>query len=294
MDNHEFCNYISSLALKSMLYEVAATPKPGLVDRANSGAHKDMNFFTFIDSSLALESYFYDCARVGIDFKDKDYRNLLRDIRPLGIAGEKRMFQATGGINTHKGLIFSLGIIAAVGGNIFSKGKTSYINAQEICEITKAVGRGLTKELEEAHSKTDLTYGEKLYIKYGLKGIRGQVESGFSTVIDYSLPVFKDLVDAKKHHINDIMINALLYLIANTEDSNILGRHDMDVLIYAQSRAREAIDLGGYLTEEGKTFVKDMDLDFIEKKVSPGGSADLLAVTLILYFLEKGGEAFGE
>lgn len=294
MDNKEFCIYISNLALKSMIYEVAATPKPGLVDRANSGAHNDMDFFSFIDSSLALGSYFQECTRVGIDFNHKDYRGLLRDIRPIGIEGEKKMFQATGGINTHKGLIFSLGIIAAIAGNIFSREASIFIEAHHISELTKAMARGLTKELEESYSKTDLSYGEKLYVKYGVKGIRGQVESGFSTVMDYSLPLFRDLVEVKKYHINHIMINTLLYLIANTEDSNILGRHDMETLKYVQGRAREAIDLGGYLSEKGKVLVGNMDLDFIEKKISPGGSADLLAVTLMLYFLEKGGVTFHE
>lgn len=294
MDKHEFCNYISSLALKSMIYEVSATPKPGLVDRTNSGAHKDMDFFTFIDSSLVLASYFYECTRAGIDFKDEDYRNLLRDIRPLGIEAEKKMFQATCGINTHKGLIFSLGIIGSAAGNIFSRDKTSLIRGQEICRLTKAIGEGLTKELEDAYLKTELTYGENLYVKYGLKGIRGEVESGFSTVMNYSLPLFKDLMCHGKIRINEVMINTLLSLIANTEDSNILGRHDMDTLLYAQGRARDALELGGYLSEEGKDFVKDMDNDFIERNISPGGSADLLAVTLMVYLLEKGGLAFNE
>ena len=95
--------HISSLAMKSMIYEVAVSPKPGLVDRFNSGAHKDMDFFTFIDSSMIFMDYFYKCTMTGIEFKEEDYSLLLKSIRPLGIEAEKKMFAATNGINTHKG-----------------------------------------------------------------------------------------------------------------------------------------------------------------------------------------------
>src|SRR5699024_6679000 len=105
-----FCNKISSMSIKSILYEVAATPKTGLVDRKNSGAHKDMDFFTFINSSSVLGSYFYNCTKAGIEFKGNDYRDLLKDIRPIGMEAEKDMFKATNNINTHKGIIFSQGI----------------------------------------------------------------------------------------------------------------------------------------------------------------------------------------
>lgn len=288
MNNDEFCKYISNVAVKSMVYEVAASPKPGLVDRVNSGAHRDMDFFTFIDSSLALTSYFYNCSLAGIAFHQEDHRLLLRDIRPLGIEAEKVMFKATGGANTHKGLIFSLGIIIAGAGHIFSRKRSCMIEAQDLVQVIKAIGRGLTKELEGLRPKPKLTYGESLYLKYGLTGIRGEVEGGFPRVVDHALPLFKRLVGLGKYHINEIMVETLLSLMAHTEDSNILGRHNMDTLKYAQNRAKEAISLGGYLSEEGRLYVEDMDRDFIEKNISPGGSADLLAVTLMIYFLERG------
>lgn len=287
MTNKEFCIYISNLATKSMLYEVSATPKPGLVDRDNPGAHNDMDFFTFIDSSIVLTSYFYECARAGIEFNLDDYSLLLRKIRPIGIEGEEKMFDATKGINTHKGLVFSLGIIAAASGYLFQNKNTKTINSHEISNLIKLITQGISEELHNLHLKDKLTYGEKLYIKYGVKGIRGEVESGFPTVIKYSLPVFKELMSEKKYHINEVLVHVLLHLIANTEDCNILGRHNMDILKYAQEKARQAIKLGGYLTLDGKSFIKEMDNDFIEKNISPGGAADLLAITAMLYYLEN-------
>lgn len=288
MNIKEFCNRISNIATKSILYEVAATPKPGLVDRTNAGAHKDMDFFTFLSSASVLGSYFYDCTKAGVSFDGNDYKDLLIKIRPIGIKAEGDMFKATKEINTHKGMIFSQGIIAAAVGSIYKELNKNYYTPLEIQKRVKEITKGLTIELEDVHNKENPTYGERLYIRYGIKGIRGEVESGFQTVLDYGYPIFAKMVSEKKYHINDILIHTLMYLIAYTEDSNILGRHNIDVLYYAQSQAKKALDLGGYLTQEGKDFVKEMDKDFIERNISSGGAADLLAITIMLYLIENG------
>lgn len=290
MNNHEFSNYITNLAIRSILYEVAATPKPGLVDRSNPGAHEDMDFFTFLRSSSTLSFYFYDCTRAGLEFEGKDYRELLKAIRPIGIKAEKDMFKATGGINTHKGMIFSQGIIAAAVGSIYRQDRTMPIDSLSICDRASDMALGLTKELTDLDPKGDLTYGESLYIKYNIKGIRGEVESGFKTVVDNSLPILRELVPLKEHKINDILVHTLLHLMVTTEDGNVLGRHDMKMLIYVRESATKALKLGGYLREEGRAYVKEMDKDFIGKNISPGGAADLLAVTVLLYYLETGDE----
>lgn len=287
MDNKEFSIYISNLATKALLYEVSATPKPGLVDRYNSGAHKDMDFFSFLNSSIALIDHFRQCTMAGLNFSEEDYTLLLKNIRPIGIEAEKNMFNATGGINTHKGLVFSIGIIAAAAGLHYKKHRNENILATEISELVKLITKDITIELREIEEKEDLTYGERLYLKYGVKGIRGEVEEGFQTVLEYALPAFKTLIKEDKH-INDILIQVLLHLMANTEDSNILGRHDMETLEFAKSKAKAALSHGGIFTYYGKLYVEEMDKSFIQKNISPGGSADLLAITIMLYMLEKG------
>lgn len=288
MNIEEFCNRISNISIKSILYELSATPKPGLVDRENSGAHKDMDFFTFLNSSSVFGSYFYNCTKMGIEFKGNDFRDLLVNIRPIGIKAEKDMFKATHNINTHKGIIFSLGIISAAVGSLFYEYNKKYYTAIDISKRIRKITKGISHELEEAYDKKDLTYGEKLFIKYGVKGIRGELESGLKTVLEYSYPVFTKMVLERKHHINDILVQTLIYLIAYTEDSNILGRHNMDVLNYVQNKAKKALKLGGYFTLEGKEFIKDMDREFINENISPGGAADLLAVNIALYIIENG------
>ncbi len=293
MTKKDFFHYIRDLCLKSMLYEVAVAPKPGLVDRFNSGAHRDMDIFTFIDSSLSLNTYFYECVKLGYEFDGNDYTKVLNDLRPIGINAEEKMFKATNGVNTHKGLIFSLGIISAAAGVIYRKTNNIYIDSLEISNLVKEITKGLTAELLSLENKNNLTYGEKLYKRYGVKGIRGEVESGFSTVLKYSLSELKYLIEDNEYHINDILVQVLLNLMANTEDSNILGRHDMETLNYVKKTSQNALNLGGYLTDAGQNYVKEMDKDFIENNISPGGSADLLAITIMLYLLEHGDDLRG-
>ncbi len=287
MNKHEFCCYIRRLATKALLYEVSVTPKPGLVDRYNSGAHRDMDFFTFLNSSLSLSDYFYICAEQGINFNGDNYSDLLKSMRSIGIKAEKDMFNATEGVNTHRGLIFSIGIISVSTGLHFKKYGKEYISASEISDIVKLLAEDITVELNCINPNKNLTYGERLYLQYGVKGIRGEAEAGFETVLVHSLPVLKSLLKEEKH-INDILVNILLHLIVNTEDSNILGRHNSKILDYAKEKAENALKHGGYFTTEGRLLVEEMDRCFIEKNISPGGSADLIAVTLMLYFIENG------
>ena len=153
-----------------MLFEVSATPKPGLVDRNNSGAHKDMDFYTFVESSASLTHTFYQCALNGLKFKGKSLNELMDSIRPIGIEGEKRMFKATKGVNTHKGLIFSLGIISAAAAVEYKETQRLQMDVDKICDKVKDMTKGISdKELGGKTQKNILTYGERLFQRYGIK-----------------------------------------------------------------------------------------------------------------------------
>ncbi len=285
--NLEFCEHISEIAIESMLLEVSATPKPGLVDRNNSGSHKDMDFCTFMKSSASQIHTFYKCALEGLKFEGKDKKELLKLIRPIGIEGENKMFKATGGINTHKGLIFSLGIIAVAVGVQYKETRQQNMDVNDICHQVTEITEGIvSRELEDLNNKTALTYGEELYKKYGVKGIRGEAESGFLTVRNHSLPVLQELMK-NNDNINDNLVQVLLHLMTVTEDINILGRHGIEQLEFVKSSAKKALSLGGIFTEKGRKKIFELDNEFIQKNISPGGSADLLAVTLMLYSLEN-------
>ena len=285
-----YCRRISEYAIKSMLYEVAASPKPGLVDRENPGAHDDMDIFTFMDSIAVLSGYYYDCAKEGLDFEGEDYTRLMENLRPLGIEAEKDMFRATEGVNTHKGMIFSLGILAAAAASIYKETHEEKIHNKDLAKRVQEMTQGICQELEDCLDKPeeDLTYGEYLYKNHNMKGIRGEAESGFETVTDFALATFKKQLEEKRGQVNEVLVQTLLILMAETEDSYVLGRHDIDTLYYVQEKSKKALDLGGIFTREGLDYIEEMDKDFIEKNISSGGAVDLLSVTLMFYLIEEG------
>lgn len=277
--------YISYLAQKSVLYEVSASPKPGLVDRFNSGAHNDMDYFTFLRSSSAIIDEFRAMAVIGAQIKDYNLKDVLEMIRPIGIKAEKKMFRATYGVNTHKGIIFSIGIICAAAGFAMRKTGKHTVKAETLCDIVKEITSGICeKELTNIEDKSQLSNGEKLYKKYELKGIRGEAESGFETVLSKGIPIIRENID--KRNVNDVLVQALLNIMTVSEDTNIVWRHDIDTLNYVKEYSKIVLDNGGMFSDKGKKSIIDMDKTFIEKNISPGGSADLLAVTIMLSLLE--------
>ncbi|MEN6315354.1 MAG: triphosphoribosyl-dephospho-CoA synthase CitG [Clostridiaceae bacterium] len=286
LNKDELCETIRYNAVASLLFEVSATPKPGLVDRLNQGAHSDMDFFSFMASSAALSPYFYKCAEKGAQFsktQSSRLEMLFESLRPLGLTAEKAMYQATGGANTHKGLIFSIGIICAAAAVCYLKDNGHEVDPEGICDTVSLMTQGIcVRELDSLGKKNNLSHGEMIHIKYGARGIRGEVENGFPTVRNYALPVFNRLKEAGGCSFNDILVQTLLHIMAVNEDTNVLARQDRDTLEYVRNCARSAIDAGGILTQEGTRMVDAMDRDFIERNISPGGAADLLAVTIML------------
>ena len=181
---NETAMVISSFALQAMIYEVSCFPSPGLVSPVCSGAHGDMNFFTFVDSTAALSRYLPLLVQQG--FSDKSYKDIFKCVRKIGVEAEREMFAKTKGINTHKGMLFLVGIAcAAVGKAIYDKQ-----DFQQVKEIIKEMAKGIvSEELKPLDLKVEnkLSHGEKLFLKYKTKGIRGEVEAGIPTVFDFSL-----------------------------------------------------------------------------------------------------------
>lgn len=278
---------IADLALRSILYEVSITPKPGLVDSINDGSHRDMNIFTFIDSSVSLYPYMYRCSQLGYK-QDRDPKEIFKDLRPIGIEAEKTMFEATKGINTQKGLIFILGIVCANSSFLISK--TNKINMDELCNLSSKMVKNIVddelKTLIKTKEPAKLTAGESLYLKYGITGIRGEVEKGFPTVKKHGLPNLYRYLD-KGLSLNQTFVNTLLHIMAHTEDTNVVWRGGLEALNLMKNFSEDALALGGMATKEGKEAIENMNKEFIRLNISPGGSADLLATTIMFYLLDK-------
>ncbi len=277
-------NKIASLAMEGMLYEVSATPKPGLVDRNNSGAHNDMDYFTFMSSAAALHASFDEFARIGWQYRQRPVQEVLPYLREAGKTAEFKMFSFTQGINTHKGMIFTMGILCGCAGWLLDKKTLTFEN---LSECSKRMCHGICeKEYKNLEQKAELTKGERMYLEYGCRGVRGEVEQGYPLIKNFSLPYYKKL-RTENISVNDALVQTLLHLIADTYDTNILSRHNMNTMKYCQTYAEKVLKIGGIFTESGRVAIEQMDKDFIEKYISPGGCADLLAVTHFVYCLEN-------
>lgn len=270
---------LSELALKAILYEVASYPTPGLVSPISSGIHKDMDYFTFIDSAVALNRFFIETVEIAM--KEEDYKELFQKIRMVGMDAEKHMLKATCGVNTHKGLIFIM--IIALGATTLSLRKEKDFSS--IRSGIKAMTEGIVhRELVNLDCNKKLSYGEKIYIKYGIPGIRKEVESGLPIIFDYSLPLYSGNKSLSK---NDNIIHTLIGIMSRCDDTTLLHRKTIDTLEYVKNKAKEAMDLGGMNTELGKKAILEMDEEFMKLDISPGGSADLVAMTLFFYEVKK-------
>ena len=267
------------LACQALLYEVAITPKPGLVDRENSGSHRDMDFFTFQASAAALQPYFAQCVRIGRQGGAPE--ETLRALRLPGKLAEAEMRRATVGVNTHKGAIFSMGFLCGALGRL---DRESWGNPDRILDECAAMAKGIVSEdYRDLTPETAKTAGQKLYLRYGITGVRGQAEAGFPAVREAGLPTLEAALAAGKN-INEASCAALLALLVHTADTNMIHRGGFDGMQQATLEVREILDRENFPSRE---TLESLDKRFIEKNLSPGGSADLLALTLLLFFLKE-------
>lgn len=280
--HHQYAHKISSLAMAALLYEVAATPKPGLVDRDNSGAHQDMDFYTFQSSAVSLNQFFEAFTLCGIENHERSCEEVFSLIRPIGIEAETAMKQATGGVNTHKGMIFSLGIFCCALGYLYG-------NDIPFCEdVFRNTCREMTAYILDDFQGITLanakTHGEFLFARYGITGIRGEAADGYPTVFEVALPFFRQYC-GDGLSANDAGILTLLHIIANSIDTNIIARSDFDTFRRVQQQICHLLDSGlserDYITE-----IRRLDQSFIQMNISPGGSADMLALTYFIASLE--------
>ena len=279
----EKIDFIADSLGKAILFEVCAHPKPGLVTRFSKGAHCDMNVFTFMASSVVLIRAFREFAAYGYEYDGK-LSNLLPQLRNLGVNYEAAILQATGNVNTQRGILFAGGVLAAATGHYLKEHKE--VNSSEIFSRIQLISTGLVEKELAGCQKEKFTAGELLYKKYGVTGIRGEVQNGFKSVKIKGLPALREAL-AKGENINNSLVHTLLALLTVTEDSNILWRTDKQVLDKVQKQAERALELGSIFAQAGQDYIEFLERDFIKQRISPGGTADLLSITLAMYLMEN-------
>jgi len=274
-----FADRLAGLAVRALMTEVCVTPKPGLVDRANRGAHGDMDIFTFIDSAVALYPYFRNIATTSLKYPSS-LDDLLPTLQPIGIQAEREMFHATNGVNTHKGAIFSLGVICAATAVLAGRQADGLQLLPATCSaIAKARSRGVSESA---------TGGEIAFAKHGMGGILEEAASGFPAVFGTALPAIREHTQ-RGAPLQDAAVVALLRLVATVDDTNIVTRRGVGVLREIQEkvggRISGFVDAGQYLR-----YARDLDAEFIGQNISPGGCADLLAAALFVHYILPAGD----
>lgn len=272
---------VSQYLTQAILLEVATHPKPGLVTRASNGSHNDMSIFTFMMSSAVLGKAFNYLQDMGMSHTG-NLQELFEKIRAYGQVAEKELLNVTGGVNTQRGILFAGGILSGVAGYAINKGHDKESIIGLVMEMTNGI---VEKELRNLGRK-EITAGEKLYKEYGVTGIRGEVENGFPSVVNVGLPAMQEAF-SKGASLNDVLVHTLLSLMTVVEDSNVIWRTDVATLFEVQKVASHILNLGSVFTEAGRNAIKEAEKDFVNRRISPGGSADLLSITTTLYLLEN-------
>ncbi|WP_181351237.1 triphosphoribosyl-dephospho-CoA synthase [Thalassobacillus sp. CUG 92003] len=268
-NNAEVCGeMLAELAVNALIEEVELTPKPGLVDRKNSGAHQDLNISLMIRSANSLKTTF---AAIGSAAFQQDPNHELREkIAYIGRIGEKKMFEAVA-TNTHKGAIWALGLLIASAAVHFPGS-----GAKKVADTA-----GKIASFKDRKAPNASTNGTNVYRRYGIKGAREEAEKGFPHVMDIALPA---LIRARQKGLSETeaRLEALIQLIAHIDDTCILHRGGMAALNAAKHKSKLIIQLGGVSTANGWQALSQLEQTLLYYNVSPGGSADLLAAALFL------------
>ena len=273
-------NTIARIGCQALLYEVLTTPKPGLVDRLNNGSHKDMDVFTFAASTASLYPYFEDCAAIGMDTAAEPAGNAFSALRLPGRMAEGAMLEVTGGVNTHRGAIFSIGILCAAAGRLPKEQWQADCLLKACADMTA----GLTeRDFSGLTPETAKTFGQKLYLAHGITGVRGEAEKGFPLVREYGYPKLKAGV-SEGLSINVAGCAALMAIMEHNEDTNVIHRGGLE------GQKKTAAVAGELLEQEtwpSWAALAEFDQELIGQNISPGGSADLLAMCYMLLLLEE-------
>lgn len=269
-----FCACIGRLAISSLYDELVLYPKPGLVSLVDSGSHDDMDAGTFFRSLFSLRHYFIRMAEAGVR------REPFHVLRQLGMAAEARMLQATNGINTHRGAIFTLGLLCAAAGRCRG-GSGSPAAADLRRHLMAEWGRDIA-----AHRPLIDSHGAEVARRHAVPGARDEAAQGMPSVFDVALPVLRRTM-TRAGCWESACIDALFSLMAAMSDTNVYYRGGAEGARFVRDSAVRFVDDGGTASSGWKTRAIDCHRQFVARKLSPGGAADLLAAACFVYKVER-------
>jgi triphosphoribosyl-dephospho-CoA synthase len=269
---------VAATAAAAMLAELETWPKPGLVSHVDSGSHADMDAGTFKASTMAITSFYGHLTIAGAAGSGMD------KLRAIGVAAERAMLAATGGVNTHRGAIFSLGLLCAAAGAAWS-GTTrngSHWRANVLgATVRQRWGQAILRGPIPLHS-----HGTNALRRFGAGGARAQAAAGFPHALDVGLPALRLGRALAPGDPEAARVQTFFALLGSMEDTNLLHRGGAVGLRFAQEQAAGFLKQGGVEQQQWREQAAAVHRAFIAHRLSPGGCADLLAITLFLDALD--------
>ncbi|PLR35925.1 triphosphoribosyl-dephospho-CoA synthase MdcB [Chimaeribacter californicus] len=260
---------LAQLATACLIEEARLTPKPGLVDSRGNGAHLDLSLVLMERSAHSLTPAFYQLAQQSW-LRPADPA-LRETVGRLGREGEAQMMAATGGVNTHRGALWALGLLvsaAAMLGGGAERGAIARAAAQLAQLPDRAAPRGFSKGLRAVH-------------RYRVPGAREEAQQGFPHVMALALP---QLHRSRQQGAEEpaARLDALMAIMTSLSDTCVLNRAGLAGLDTMQRGARAVLAAGGTAQPAGRLALAELDAAMLAHNASPGGAADLLAATLFL------------
>jgi triphosphoribosyl-dephospho-CoA synthase len=271
-------DHVADLAKAALLAELETWPKPGLVSHVDSGSHTDMDASTFRASATAIAPFYDQLAVAGAAGSG------MNALREIGMEAERAMMAATCGINTHRGAIFGLGLICAAAGAVWSG--TAGAGLQWRANVLGAAvrqrwGQAIMRGPIPLHS-----HGTNALHLFGAGGARAQAAAGFPHAIEVGLPALRLGRRLAPDDPEAARVQSFFAILASIEDTNLLYRGGIDGLRYAQEAAAAFLGQGGVEQPNWREQGGSVHRSFVDRRLSPGGCADLLAITLLLDALE--------
>jgi triphosphoribosyl-dephospho-CoA synthase len=265
---------IGAWAFHAQLQELATWPKPGLVSHVDAGSHHDMNAAMLQRSAEVLRPFFVELARAGWE------RSGMSRLRAIGLRAEEAMLTATGGVNTHRGVIFGLGLLCAAAG-------TTATGLSDPGKLGVVVAQRWGDEIRRGPIPL-YSHGSAALRRYGAGGARAEAAAGFPSVYDIGLPALRLGRVLAPEDAGAAPVQACFALIAAVRDTNLLHRGGAEGADYASEAAAAFLSAGGVGAPDWRARAVSVHAGFVARHLSPGGCADLLAMTLFVDAVESG------
>lgn len=269
---------VAHLATRALKAELNTTPKPGLVDTHDSGAHHDMDHALMMRSIRAMHPYFVQLATLGYDSTQLPAHN---DIVSIGLEAEKAMFESTGGVNTYKGALFSMGLAVTAATYIIGRGKVAMTTHGKEYVPGDLLSATIT-QFANGFPDTSGTHGSraKQLAQSGcsLKSALDNAREGYTQLFGEWLPFYETRIKGDDSYVKH---KTLLRIMCDLDDTNIVYRTDYATMLNVKTQARHLLE------DFSEAGIDDLNRDFVSRNISPGGSADMLALVVFLFGITR-------